>query len=68
MTTNTQVEVDSSYIRKSISLFPEQDNAIIKLAAESGLENYSAALRMIINQWQRDRANEQAAQTQEVPS
>lgn len=46
-------DADGGYIRRSVSLFPEQDAAITAFAKDSGLENYSAALRMIINQWVR---------------
>lgn len=46
-------ESTSKYITRSVSLFPTQDNAVSEFAKTSGLENYSAALRMIINQWLR---------------
>lgn len=46
----------SGFIRRSISLYPEQDAAVSAFAKDSGLENYSAALRMIINQWLRYEA------------
>lgn len=49
-------EPTSRYITRSVSLFPEQDTAVSAFAKESGLENYSAALRMIINQWLRYEA------------
>ena len=47
------VESTSKYITRSVSLYPAQDAAVMAYAKDSGLENYSAALRMIINQWLR---------------
>lgn len=44
---------DTSYVRRSVSLFPAQDATVTAFAMDSGLQNYSAALRMIINQWLR---------------
>lgn len=44
---------DGGYIRRSISLYPEQDATVFQFAKDSGLENYSAALRMIINEWRK---------------
>ena len=46
-------ETDSGFIRRSVSLYPIQDSVVMAYAKDSGLENYSAALRMIINQWLR---------------
>lgn len=46
-------ESTSKYITRSVSLYPVQDAAIAAYAKDSGLENYSAALRMMINQWLR---------------
>lgn len=51
---------DDGYIRRSVSLFPTQDAAVVAFAKDSGLENYSAALRMIINQWLRYEAEKHA--------
>lgn len=47
---------DAGFIRRSISLYPTQDAAVTAFAKDSGLENWSAALRMIINQWLRYEA------------
>lgn len=47
---------DDGYIRRSVSLYPVQDAAVTAFAKDSGLENWSAALRMIINQWLRYEA------------
>lgn len=47
------VQDDTGFIRRSISLYPTQDAAVTAFAKDSGLENWSAALRMIINQWLR---------------
>lgn len=49
-------------IRLSISLYPEQYELLKRFARESGLENISAALRLIINEWARKR--EEAEQRQ----
>lgn len=51
--TPDQVESTSKYITRSVSLFPTQDATVSSFAKDSGLENYSAALRMIINEWQK---------------
>lgn len=64
MTTSTPPvteQLDAMWVRRSISLFPEQDAMIEELAREMaeapGRENYSAALRRIINEWGRQRAD-----------
>lgn len=46
-------EEDSGFIRRSISLYPEQDATVSQFAKDSGLESYSSALRFIINEWRR---------------
>jgi hypothetical protein len=56
MSDTIATESTSRYLTRSVSLFPEQDAAVTAFAKDSGLENYSAALRMIINQWLRYEA------------
>jgi len=63
MSDTQAVEPMSRYITRSVSLFPEQDAAIAAFAKDSGLENYSAALRMIINQWVRYEAERHQARS-----
>lgn len=53
MSDSEATESTRNYITRSVSLFPTQDAAVTAFAKDSGLENYSAALRMIINQWLR---------------
>lgn len=38
-------------IRLSVSLYPEQHALVTRLARETGLENVSAVLRLIISEW-----------------
>lgn len=61
MSDTQTAEPTSRYITRSVSLFPEQDATITAFAKDSGLENYSAALRMIINQWVRYEAEKAKA-------
>lgn len=46
-------ELDGGFIRRSVSLYSVQDAAVVAKAKDSGLENYSAAMRMIITEWLR---------------
>lgn len=62
------VESTSKYITRSVSLFPTQDAAISAFAKDSGLENYSAALRMIVNQWLQYEAARLASVGKSVPA
>lgn len=62
MTTTVTEQIDAMWVRRSISLFPEQDEMVEELAREMaeapGRENYSAALRRIISEWARQRAEQ----------
>lgn len=59
--TVTDQDDSITWVRRSISLFPEQDAVVEGLAREMaeapGRENYSAALRRIISDWTRRRAD-----------
>ena len=59
---------DSGFIRRSVSLYDIQDAAVMAYAKDSGLENYSAALRMIINQWLRYEQARLASAGHSVPA
>lgn len=56
--THTPTETRSRYVTRSVSLFPEQDATVSAFAKDSGIENYSVALRMIINEWLRMKTDE----------
>jgi hypothetical protein len=43
-------------VRRSISLPPLQDAAVMAFAKDSGIDNFSIALRVIITQWLRYEA------------
>jgi len=56
---DTKQPVDDSFVTRNVVLFPEQDNAVRQLATEMaeapGRENFSQALRRIINEWAKAR-------------
>lgn len=54
-------EEGSGFIRRNISLYPEQDATVSQFAKDSGLESYSSAVRFIINEWRRLKMDELAA-------
>jgi hypothetical protein len=61
MTDTQATEVDlTNVVRRSVALYPEQDAIIEAYASETaespGRENYSQALRRIINEWARERS------------
>lgn len=58
----------AGFIRRSVSLYPVQDAAVEAMAKDSGLENYSAALRMIINQWLKYEAARVASAGHSAPA
>lgn len=53
------IPLDLTYSRRSVILFPEQEAIVDRLASDMaetpGRENFSQALRRIINEWAQDR-------------
>lgn len=47
---------EGGVVRRSISLPPLQDAAVMAFAKDSGIDNFSIALRVIITQWLRYEA------------
>lgn len=53
---NPGTEEERGWVRRSISLPPLQDAAVMTYAEESGIGSFSIALRVIITQWMRYEA------------
>ncbi len=49
-------EDGGGWVRRSISLPPLQDAAVMAFAKDSGIDSFSIALRVIITQWLRYEA------------